>query len=372
MKLPEFGVEAWLNKWETKATYDISQSSIKALTLEELIGLDGTSVAEFFNNYAKQPLDYGAIEGSEEFKRLVAQLYQNIKPDSILQTNGATGGNLLALYALVEPGDEVVSMVPSYQQLYDIPKSFGAKVKFVHLQEKNGWQFNINELKELVTEKTKMITLNSANNPTGTWIKRKDLEEIVAIARLVDAYVLVDEVYEPLLQKEDFVSIADIYEKGIASNSMSKTYSLPGIRIGWTASSLEVADILRKYRDYTMICGGVLNDALAIQALKNRRQIILRNQQIIQNNIEIVKNWATTEPKVSLVLPQNVSTAFIKLEFEEEDYSFFTRLLKKTGVLLIPGAAFGFPKHARLGYCCDPETLRVGLKKLSSFLHEND
>ena len=253
MKIANFGVEEWLNKWEKKAVYDIAQSSIEALTLDELVGLDGTSVSEFFEKRKNEPLDYGWIEGSDVFKQEVASLYQTVDPENILQTNGATGANLLALYALVEAGDHVVSMLPTYQQLYDIPKSLGAAVDFVHLKEEEDWQFDLEQLEALVKPETKIICLNSANNPTGTLLDRKTLEKIAEIARTVDAYVLIDEVYAPLTDKGEFLSIVDVYEKGIATNSLSKTYSIPGIRIGWTATGPELAEVFRKYRDYTMI-----------------------------------------------------------------------------------------------------------------------
>ena len=122
-------------------------------------------------------MDYGWIEGSDAFKQEVASLYQTVDPENILQTNGATGANLLALYALVEAGDHVVSMLPTYQQLYDIPKSLGATVDFVHLKEEEDWQFDLEQLEALVKPETKIICLNSANNPTGTLLDRKTLEK---------------------------------------------------------------------------------------------------------------------------------------------------------------------------------------------------
>ncbi|MCP9313277.1 aminotransferase [Liquorilactobacillus satsumensis] len=371
MKLPSFGVEEWLNTWEKKAKYDISQSTISALTLQELIGLDGTTVAEFFGKYAAEKLNYGWIEGSPEFKKLVAQFYDKVDTTGILQANGATGANLLVMYALLEPGDEVISIRPSYQQLYDIPKSFGATVNFVDLVEEDRWQIDLGKLAKLVSNKTKMICLNSANNPTGTLLQKSVLEQIVQIARKVNAYVLVDEVYRPFTTKNDFPSIVDVYERGIATNSLSKTYSLPGLRIGWTASSKKLANVFRKCRDYTLICGGVLNDALAVHALKNRQKILARNHQILAENLKLLTKWSEQEPRVSFVMPYYVPTAFIRLDIPQDDRSFCTDLLQKTGVLLVPGSAFGVPQHARLGYCCSKKTLLKGLSLLSEYLQEN-
>lgn len=368
MQIPHFGVEEWLNTWEKKATYDISQSSIDALTLEELIGLDGTTVKDFFESRSQTLMDYGWIEGSDEFKKQVSTLYSTLNEENILQTNGATGANLLALYALIEPEDHVVSMLPTYQQLYDIPRSLGANVDFVELEEEKNWQLDVDILASKVTKKTKMICLNTANNPTGTLLDKQTLERVVEIARSVDAYILIDEVYAPLTDDGEFVSIADLYEKGIATNSLSKTYSIPGIRIGWTATSREITELFRKYRDYTMICGGVLSDSLAIHALKNKDKIINRNRKIVADNLEILKKWVESEPLVTLVAPNYVSTSFIKLDIKQEDEAFCIDLLEKTGVLLVPGSAFGVSGHARVGYCCKKETLIKGLELLSEHL----
>ena len=135
MKLPRFGVEEWLNVHEKSAIYDIAGVSIKALTLEELFDLSGIDKDTFFNQLLRKKMDYGWIEGSPEFKAKVSSLYKNMPVDNILQTNGATGATMLALYALIEPEDHVISMYPTYQQLYDIPKSLGAEVDFWEVQE---------------------------------------------------------------------------------------------------------------------------------------------------------------------------------------------------------------------------------------------
>jgi aspartate/methionine/tyrosine aminotransferase len=367
MEIANFGVEEWLNIWEKKATYDIAQSSIEALTLEEIMAFSGKTSTDFFERISQQPLDYGWIEGSQRFKELVATLYQQMTAANILQTNGATGANFLALFALIESGDHVVSMHPTYQQLYDLPKAFGAEVDFVELSPTD-WQLDLATLKAKVRPETKMICLNNANNPTGTLFDQEQLQQIVAIAKAVDAYVLVDEVYAPLTEEGTFCSIVDCYEKGIATNSLSKTYSVPGIRIGWIVANEELTEHFRKYRDYTMICGGVIADELAIQVLENREQIIARNKKIVAENLAIVKQWVDQEPNVELVIPQSVSTAFIQLKIQQEDDQFCIDLLKETGVLLVPGSAFGVAGHARLGYCCKKETLETGLRLLSDYL----
>ena len=368
MKLPRFGVEEWLNVHEKSAIYDIAGVSIKALTMEELFDLSGLDKDAFFAQLLKKKMDYGWIEGSPDFKTQVASLYKNMPVDNILQTNGATGATMLALYALIEPDDHVISMYPTYQQLYDIPKSLGADVDLWEVEEDKGWLPDLDQLRRLIRPNTKMICINNANNPTGALMDAAYLEELVAIAKEVDAYIFSDEVYRSFDQPAP--SIVDLYEKGIAINSLSKTYSIPGIRVGWVASNTEVADILRDYRDYTMICAGVFDDMVATLVLENKEAILERNRQIVAENLALMDAWIAKEPKASWIRPDSVSTSFVKLDVNRPIEDFALELLQEYGVLVVPGNRFDKESHVRVGYCCDKEVLQKGLGKLSQFLNK--
>lgn len=371
MKVPSFGVEEWLNVWENDAIYDIAGSSIASFTLEEVIALGGKTQEEFFADLVKKKMNYGWIEGSPEFKEEVSKLYKNVKPEQVLQTNGATGANYLALYALIEPGDHVISIYPTYQQLYDIPRSFGAEVDLWHIKEENNWLPDLEELRRLIRPNTKMICINNANNPTGTVMEEGFLKELAEIAGSCGAYILSDEVYKPL-EDIDVPAIVDLYEKGISTNSMSKTYSVPGVRVGWIAANPELTDIFRKYRDYTMICAGVFDDYLATYTLVNKEKVLERNRKLVETNYEILKEWVEKEPRVSLVFPKHVSTSFIRLDIPMDIEEFCIKLLKEKGVLLVPGNRFDVPGHARLGYCTHTHILKEGLKGLSEYLRQFD
>ena len=392
MDIAPFGVEDWLNVHEKSATHDIAQSTIASMTLDELVALgaapgivadgaeaafpqdarEGAAQMDFFARLGAEKMNYGWIEGSPAFKRAAAALYERVEPEAVLQTNGATGANLLAALALVSRGDHVVAEYPSYQQLYDIPRALGAEVDLWRIHEDRGWYPDLDELERLVRPDTKLICLNNANNPTGTVLDRAFMEQVADIARSVGAYVLVDEAYLPLVGTEDFASIADIYERGVATNSLSKTYSVPGARIGWTVSNKELADRFRVYRDYTMICDGVFNDALAVHVLRNRDKVLERNRAIVTNNLAIAQEWVDNEPRVSWVPPKAVSTSFIELDIPIDDERFCIDLLRDQGVLLVPGSRFELPCGARLGYCAPDPTLREGLKRLSAALRQFD
>ena len=368
MKVPRFGVEEWLNVHEQSASYDLASVSIRSMALDELFALTQTDGSAFFQKLQKTTLSYGWIEGSPAFKEAVAGLYERQSPDNILQTNGATGGNLLALYSLVEPGDHVISLYPSYQQLYDIPKSFGAEVDFWHIRKDLNWLPDLNELRRLIRPNTKLICINNANNPTGAVMDCAFLLELVDIARSVGAYILSDEVYKSFDDSLEVPAICDLYDKGISVNSLSKTYSLPGIRVGWVAASPSLCQVFRDYRDYTLICAGVFDDMVASLALQHQEAILQRNRELVQTNLKILTDWVEQEPLVSLIAPAATSTSFIQFHLDQDVEELCLSLLEETGVLLVPGNRFDIPGHARLGYCCDTATLQKGLALLSDFL----
>lgn len=372
MHIATIGVEDWLNVWEKSATYDIAQSTISSMTMGEILALDDEQGATFYDRLNNEKMNYGWIEGSPDFKAEVAKLYRSVDPDNILQTNGATGANLLALMALVEPGDHVIAEYPTYQPLYEIPRTLGAEVEYWHIRQENDWNPDIEELRALVRADTKLICINNASNPLGTVLSADMLAQIVEIAESVGAYVLSDEVYLPLQDTEEFVSMADLYDKAVVTNSLSKTYSVPGARIGWTVSNAQLADRFRVYRDYTMICDGVFNDALAVHVLRNRDKVLDRNRAIVLNNLAITQEWVDSEPRVSWVPPKAVSTSFIQLDIPIDDEQFCKDLLRDQGVLLVPGNRFELPRGARLGYCAAEPTLREGLKRLSVALRQFD
>lgn len=373
MDIPVIGVEDWLNVHEMDATWDIAQSTISSLTMGELRALDGQEGASFYEMLDAQKMNYGWIEGSPEFKDEVAKLYdRKVEHRNILQTNGCTGANLNALMAVVRPGDHVIAEWPTYAPLYEIPRTLGAEVEYWQIHEELGWMPDIDELRELVRPNTRLICINNASNPVGAVLDAKMLEQIAEIADSVGAYVLCDEVYLPLENTEGFKSMTDVYDRSIVTNSVSKTYSVPAARSGWVIADDEVSDAIRTYRDYTMICGGVFNDALATYVLRHRDKILDRNREIVFGNREIAQSWIDSQPRVSWVAPKGVSTSFIRLDIPEDDEAFCLRLLEERGVLLVPGSRFELPCGARLGYCAQPDVLKKGLDLLGEALAEFD
>lgn len=369
MIIKPFKVEEWMNAYEMEAVYNIAETCVDSLTLEELISLSDEPES-FLRSLLDRKLTYGHIEGSPEFRSQIASLYKTMKPENILVTNGAIGANFLLLFTLVKPGDEVISVHPTYQQIYEVPQSFGADVKLLHLRPENQFLPDVDELRSLVTEKTKLICINNPNNPSGSLMGKEMLEEIVEIARSCGAYLFCDEVYRNLHQDPDasVPSIADLYEKGISTSSMSKVYSLAGLRLGWIAAPAEVIKDCFQHRDYTTISCGMLDDILATHALKNFDKIMARSLGIVRKNAKILDEWVESERKISYVKPQAGTTAMLKYDYPLPSEEFCINLFRMNGAFLTPGSCFDLEGYVRIGYACDTQVLKDGLAKVSEFL----
>ncbi len=370
MKIATFKVEEWMNLNETKAKYNIAETCVDSVSLDELFSLAGRDRREFFDTLSRRRMTYGAIFGAEELKAAICGLYRSAGADDVVTTHGAAGANHLALYSLVEPGDAVVSVMPTYQQLYSIPESYGAKVRILKLKREENFLPDLDRLRTLVNEKTKVICINNPNNPTGALMPEETLRGIVGIARRVGAYVICDEVYRFLTQEEGYPeSIADLYEKGIAVGSMSKVFSLAGLRLGWIATrSREAMREILLHRDYDTISCGMIDEALATVALEAKEAIIARNRAIVRENLAILDEWIAKEPRFSYVKPQCGTTALLYCDVDMPSEEFCARLLAETGAFLTPGSCFDEEHCFRIGYACSKEELKEGLAKLSEFV----
>lgn len=372
MKIKPFKVEEWMNAYETGARYNIAETCVDSVSLEELFTLTGESKEEFWNAFSRRRLTYGYIEGNPAFKEGICSLYRTLKPEEIVPTHGASGANHHVFYSLIEPGDRVISIMPTYQQLYSIPESYGAEVKMLHLKAENGYLPDLEELKALAVPGTKMICLNNPNNPTGALMSRELLTQIVEIARSVDAYVLCDEVYRHLTQKDEWCeSIVDLYEKGISVSSMSKVFSLAGLRLGWIAThDREVVKTCLSHRDYNLVSCGMFDEELAGIALKHSGKLLARNQAIVRTNLEILDQWVRLEPHMSYQKPQAGTTALVFYDFDMDSYEFCERMYHEVGTFVTPGDCFEEKHSMRIGYASDTQELKDGLVAMSIFLRK--
>lgn len=371
MKIRDFGVEIWMNRYENDCELNLAETCVESLTVEELLDMAGKR-DDILAELLPMKLTYGAIEGSERLRGLIAGLYEKQAIENVVVTHGAIGANALVHETLVEPSDRVISVLPTYQQHYSIPESFGAEVNILTLTAQHGFLPDLAELRTLAKPGTKLICLNNPNNPTGSLMDRDFLRQVVEIARGCGAWILCDEVYRGTDQDGDGMtaSIADLYEKGISTGSMSKTYSLAGLRLGWIVGPKDFLRAVSIHRDYNTISVGMLDDHFAAIALENRDRILARSHAITRRNLAVLAEWVAGEPLISWVKPKSGTTALLKYELPLTSQAFCVRLLERTGVMLTPGSAMDMEGYLRIGYANGEAVLREGLKRLSAFLKE--
>ena len=370
MKIKPFAVEEWMNAWEVGAKYNIAETCVDSISMNELFELTGEDKTEFLNRLCARRLSYGDIEGLPEFRKGVCGLYKTLNIENIVPTHGASGANHHVFYSLISPGDRVVSIMPTYQQLYSIPESYGADVQILHLSKENNYLPDLEKLRRLVTPKTKMICINNPNNPTGALMSEQMLREIVEIARSADAWILCDEVYRHLSQEDGWCpSIVDLYEKGISVSSMSKVFSLAGLRLGWIAThDMSVVKSCLSHRDYNLVSCGVFGEMLAAAALKHRDKLLERSRKIVRENLQILDDWVGSEPHVNYVKPKAGTTALVYYDLDISSYEFCEEMYKKTGAFVTPGDCFEVPHSMRIGYAYGKQDLIDGLKAISEYI----
>ena len=371
MKIRDFGVEIWMNRYENHCEWNLAETCVESLTVAELLEMAGktdTILAELL----PLKLTYGAIEGSERLRGQIASLYAKQAIENVVTTHGAIGANALVHETLVEPGDRVISVLPTYQQHYSIPESYGADTQILKLTEETGFLPDLEQLQRLAIPGTKLIAINNPNNPTGALMDCGYLEKIVGIARGCGAWILCDEVYRGTDQEGDGLtaSIADLYEKGVSTGGMSKTFSLAGLRLGWIVAPPELIHAVSIHRDYNTISVGMLDDHFAAMALENRDKILARSQRITRTNLAVLSDWVDSEPRISWVKPHSGTTALLKYDLPMTSEAFCLGLLERTGVMLTPGSAMDMEGYLRIGYANSESILREGLQRLSGFLHE--
>ena len=375
----------------TPGVLNIAETCAASISIDDLVTLcEDPDIEPPLKSSTK--LTYGPIRGSNALRGRLASLYSArvsspLPADNILITPGAIAANFLLFYTLIGPGDHVVCVHPTYQQLYSVPESLGAEVSLWKLRKDKKYIPDIEELKTLVKENTKMIIINNPNNPTGATIPKSVLQGLVDFARERDIIIMSDEVYRPLFHgispiDEEFPPsmISMGYSKTIITGSMSKAYSLAGIRVGWIASrDKSIIEAVATARDYTTISVSQLDDQVASYTLSASvlHALLARNINLAKTNIALLEEFIHSHSSIcSWVKPTGGTTAFVKFKKDGqpvEDVQFCIDVIQKTKVMFLPGSkCFGqeFKGFVRIGYVCETEVLQKALKELGAFLAE--
>ncbi|MGB4231670.1 MAG: aminotransferase class I/II-fold pyridoxal phosphate-dependent enzyme [bacterium] len=370
MEIKEFMVERWLNTFELGAHYNLAETDAKPFTLEELLSLGDRE--RLLEDFLAIKLGYNPTTGSEDLRQTISRLYQSVTPEEVLVTNGAIEADFLLANALVEPGDTVIVQFPAYQVLYSVAEARGARVKRWTMDLDKGYRPDLDQLAELIDDRTKLVVINTPHNPTGAVISREDLETILGWAEERGFWVLSDEVYHGLAYGEDLPPLArDLSPRAISVGSMSKTFGLSGLRLGWIAGPEDIVQSCWSWKDYTSISCSPLSDFLARLALANVDRIWERNLAVARENLKVLLDWFDQhQDYIDYVPPRAGLVCFPRLNLPISTQEFCRRAYGERGVLLVPGECFEMPGHIRFGFGGDPAEFAAGLREAGELLKE--
>lgn len=392
VKQEDFAVEQFMDKYETKISFNLGETCCDSMTVEDLINMypeqeREQKKKEVTDEVFNTKLTYGHIRGSEKLKLLIAEVYNEdggdnaITTDNIVITNGAIGANFLSFYSMVDDDDSVIVVDPTYQQLSSVPQVFsGKKVITFPLKYEEKFQPDLPLLKRLIqTHKPKLLVINNPNNPTGAVWNNETLEAIVGMCRDYQVCVFCDEVYRPLYhslgeQQTPPKSIINFgYDNSISTGSMSKAFSLAGLRLGWIVTrNSDILQNLFSKRDYNTISVSILDDLMARLALQNYKKLLTRNYDLCRNNIKTVEQFITSAKEVvTWIPPQAGTTGFLKFNGDINTNTMCIELVNQHNCLLVPGEVFGHPGYCRIGVGNSSHDLQHGLQKVLLWLTEN-
>lgn len=376
MKIERFELERWMTRWELDVDYDICESGILPLSLNELYALIGPGPAgDLEAAIASMPQAYSEARGTIALRSALAATYADVTPDDVLVTTGAIEANFLVFNALLSPGDHVVTVSPAYQQLHSVPRAIGAEVDLWDVSvEGGGFAYDLDRLEAILRPDTRMIVINTPHNPTGAILDSAQLDRVLDLARERDAWVLSDEAYRWLEHTggETVVEPArNRYEKAVSVGTMSKPFGMPGLRIGWFAANVDLANRAWALRDYISLSPSKISDEVTRVAIEHREAIFPRNAAIMAENLAFARTWfAENADLASWSEPRAALLAMMRYTAPVDSTILADRLAKEARVMLAPGSAFGLEGCLRIGIGQRPDIFAEGLRRTGEFLEE--
>ena len=338
--LPDFRLETYFSRWEFAARYNLAASDAQSMTVAELLELASPADREAF---ASLHLGYTQTYGAPALREAIAGTYEQRVADDVLCFAGAEEGIYIAMRVLLEPGDHAVVVTPNYQSAETVPLSL-CEVTGVALDPDDGWSLDIDKIAAALRPNTRVVSINFPHNPTGKILERDRFDALVGLCRQHGVWLFSDEVYR-LLGATGTVhlpNVADVYERGISLNVMSKAYGLPGLRIGWIAcADRDLLQRMERYKHYLSICNSGPSEQLALIALKARETILDRQRERLDRNLALLDGFfARWSDRFAWYRPDGGCIAYPRYLGSEGVDAFAADLVERAGVLLLPASNY--------------------------------
>ena len=350
MRLPPFKLERYFAEYEFKVRHLLSASDCESLALPDLLALADAETRSLWEHLW---LGYTESEGHPLLRSEIARLYREIPPERVLVAVPEEA-IFISMNGLLDPGDEVIVTWPAYQSLAEVAAAIGSQVvRWPLLLRDGAWKLDAEALSRLITPRTRMVVVNFPHNPTGYQPSRPEWDAIIEVVRGAGAVLFSDEMYRGLEMPgvQRLPSACDCAARGVTLSGLSKSYGLPGLRIGWLAT--HDRDVLRRaggIKDYTTICSSAPSEILGIIALRAGQTIVARNTGIVRHNCGLAEAFFGARPDaVEWLLPMAGSVAFPQLRLPMTALAYAQECLDTRGVMIAPGEMFEMPGHFRVG-----------------------
>lgn len=339
------------------------------------------------NEVPQKATSYGATKGDEEtINAIVNDLKRygiEVSPEEIIMTDGATEGIILAILSLINKGDEVLVLDPTYVGFYSPVKIASGKLIRIPTSWEDDFQPNMEEVKQKITKKTKAVILLSPDNPTGRVLKEEILEEFVDLAEEHDFWIIYDDTYRDIYYEGKYFPIFNIKnarKRTVVVFTLSKSCSIPGLRIGYSYGNKEVIKAMEKVKQFTTLCPSTLSQ-IAVRTFysgnvkeKYLKEVVLptyshRREVMLQSLKQYLPNAGYSIPKGAFYYFVDLSKYLKKLNIDDEEFT--TKLLNEKEVVVIPGKYFGKKGklHVRMTFVSEnDDRIREGIRKIGEFV----
>lgn len=350
MTLPPFKLERYFAQYEFQVEYTLCSSDSESVSVGALLDMEPDArekLEQLWLGYTESP-------GAPSLRAEITRIYETIQPENVLVHTGAEEAIFIFMHSALEAGDHVIVHAPFYQSLGDVAASIGCEVTSWQAREENGWAPDLDELRGMLRPNTRALIINTPHNPTGYLMPRANYLAVHQIARERGIIVFSDEVYREAEYDpaKRLPAGCDVNDTAVSLGVMSKTYGLPGLRIGWIAThNQKILERMAAYKDYTTICNSAPSEFLAELGLRHRETLAKRNLELVTRNLALLDRFfATNGGRFSWVRPQAGPVAFPKLLQGNID-ALCHDAVPKAGVLLLPGTLFDdTSNHFRIGF----------------------
>ncbi len=360
-----FELERWQSDWELAVEINLADSGVAPVALGELLGdgLDGV---------LEHPLHYPEVNGTRALRERIAAQYQDCAAENVLVTVGAAEANALVAQTLLEAGGAAVVMRPGYQQISGLAHNLGAEVHAFPLLVDDGWRADLDALDTAAGPQTALISINTPNNPTGTVLSEDQLDAVAAIAERSGGWLHSDEVYRGSeLDGPEAPTAWGRLERAIVVGSLSKSYGLSGLRIGWVVAPQAMIEALWRRHEYATIAAASLSMLLAERALTEplRTRLLDRQKELARRGRALVMDWARANAElVALEPPASTALAFPRLRRHPDSVAAATAIRERASVLVAPGAHLGADGHLRISHALAPDRTAEALERIAGVL----